>query len=219
MFRFDSANRFVEDAYVLEDNKSLAVVSLGQEEGVFVSNILIYSLDASAAKHEEVSEGGELVVTPYADYDVRNGLVLAVDQQEKQIVTVSDTCLTFADLEGEILAEVSYGNDFLRGYALGGTGFTGLLLNRYQSGSVGQLRTFGADGAEIAVLDVKQEVLDLSAAGRYLAVLYTDSLVIYNQELQVYASLQGTDFATGVLMRTDGSVLLMSADSAGLFLP
>ena len=43
--------------------------------------------------------------------------------------------------------------------------------------------------------------------------------MIYNQELQVYASLQGTDFATGVLMRTDGSVLLMSADSAGLFLP
>jgi hypothetical protein len=102
---------------------------------------------------------------------------------------------------------------------LGGTGFTALLLNRYQSGSVGQLRTFAADGTEIAALDVNQEVLDLSAAGKYLAVLYADSLVIYNQELQVYASLQGTDFATGVLVRTDGSALLMSADSAGLFLP
>ena len=219
VFRFDSANRFVEDAYVLEDNKSLAVVTLGQEEGVFVSNILIYSLDASAAKREETSGDGELVVTPYADYDVRNGLILTMDQQEKQIVTVSDTCLTFANLDGEILTEVSYGNDFLRGYALGGTGFTALLLNRYQSGSVGQLRTFAADGTEIAALDVNQEVLDLSAAGKYLAVLYADSLVIYNQELQVYASLQGTDFATGVLVRTDGSALLMSADSAGLFLP
>jgi hypothetical protein len=61
--------------------------------------------------------------------------------------------------------------------------------------------------------------MDLTAAGRYLAVLYADSLVIYNQELQVYASLQGTDFATGVLVRKDGSALLLSADNATVFLP
>ena len=64
-----------------------------------------------------------------------------------------------------------------------------------------------------------REVLDISAAGRYLAVLYTDSLVLYNQDLQVYASLNGTDFATGVLLRADGSALLLSAENAGLFLP
>ena len=77
----------------------------------------------------------------------------------------------------------------------------------------------GLDGTELASLDVNREVLDISAAGRYLAVLYTDSLVIYNQELQVYASLNGTDFATGVLLRPDGSALLLSSENAGLFLP
>ena len=62
-------------------------------------------------------------------------------------------------------------------------------------------------------------MLGLSAAGRYLAVLYMDSLVIYNRELQVYASLRGTDYAKSVLMRPDGSALLLSSESAGLFLP
>ena len=84
---------------------------------------------------------------------------------------------------------------------------------------MGRLQTIGPDGTVIATLEVSQEVMDLSAAGRYLAVLYADSLVIYNQELQVYASLQGTDFATGVLVRENGSALLLSADNASVFLP
>ena len=62
-------------------------------------------------------------------------------------------------------------------------------------------------------------MLDLSAAGRYLAVLYADELVIYNPQLQVYATQKDTGAATGVLMRADGSALLLSPDAASLFLP
>ena len=74
-------------------------------------------------------------------------------------------------------------------------------------------------GEEMASLDVNREVLDLSAAGRYLAVLYTDGLVIYNPDLEVYASLDEAEYASGVLMRADGSALLLSAEYAALFLP
>ena len=204
VFEFNSASRFVMDAYVTNDNKALAAVTLGQEEGTFVSNVVIYDLSQTE---------------PVANYDVTNGLVIAVDQQSEQLVTVSDTCLTFASVGGQVKATYSYGGDYLRGYALDGDGFIAVLLNRYQSGSVGRLVALGLDGTELAELDVNQEVLDISAAGRYLAVLYADSLVIYNQALQVYASLQGTDFATGVLMREDGSALLLSAENAGIFLP
>jgi hypothetical protein len=219
VFALDSSSRFVLDARMLDDNKTLAVVTLGQEDGGFVSNVVLYRLDADGKNDGETENGQMIAVEPVADYDVENGLVMAIGQQGKQIVTVSDTCLTFADPEGKVTASVPYGNDFLRGYTLEGDGFVTLLLNRYQSGSVGRLQTIGSDGAVIATLEVTQEVMDLSAAGRYLAVLYADSLVIYNQELQVYASLQGTDFATGVLVRKDGSALLLSADNASVFLP
>ena len=107
----------------------------------------------------------------------------------------------------------------LREYDLGGDGFTALLLNRYRSGSVGRLVTVGEDGAELASLDVNEEVVGVSAAGRYLAVLYTDQLVIYTPELETYATLVGTGSAVDVLQRPDGSALLLSADSAKVFLP
>jgi len=204
VFEFKSSHRFVTDACVSEDGRFLAAVTLGQEEGVFLSNIVIYDLSKT---------------DPVADYDVSDGLVAAIGEWSGQLVTVSDTCLTIASLGGEIEASYLYGNSHLRGYALEGDGFAALLLNRYRSGSVGRLVTVGPDGAELASLEINQEVLDISAAGRYLAVLYADQLVIYNSDLQVYSSLKGTDFAGGVLMRPDGSALLLAMEEATLFLP
>lgn len=94
-----------------------------------------------------------------------------------------------------------------------------LLLNRYRSGSVGRLVTVDQKGEEIGSLDIREEVLSLSASGRYLALLYADHLTVYNQDLQPYATLRGTGDARDALMRPDGSVLLLSANSASLFLP
>ena len=182
----------------------LAAVTLGQEDSVFVSNVVLYRLD-----QEE----------PAADYDISDGLVMAIGQQDSRLVTVSDTCLTYAGQDGEIRATYSYSGSYLREYDLNGDGFAALLLNRYRSGSVGRLVTVDTDGQEIASLDVNEEILSISSAGSYLAVLYMDSVVIYTEELEPYAALEGTDYARSVLMRQDGSALLLASDSARLFLP
>lgn len=201
-FEFKSSQRFVLDGYVLGD--CLAAVTLGQENGVFVSSIVLYEMPGTE---------------PAADYSVTGGLAAAIGEQEGRLATVSDTALTFAGANGEISGTYAYSGSYLREYDLGGTGFAALLLNRYRSGSVGRLVTVGKDGEELGSLDVREEVQGMSASGRYLAVLYSDRLAIYNQDLQPYATLQGTGDARDVLMRPDGSALLLSAGSASLFLP
>lgn len=206
VFEFNSSTRFLTDACVTEDNGRLAAVTLGQENGVFVSNIILYDL------HSQSTE-------PVADYNISNGLVLAIGQQSGRLVTVSDTSLTFANPTGKQEAVYSFEGSYLREYDFHGSGFTALLLNRYQAGSLSRLVTVDSDGEEIASLDVRQEVLSLSAAGHYLAVLYIDKLVVYNPSLQVYASLSGIGYARKALMRPDGSALLATSESASLFLP
>jgi len=119
--------------------------------------------------------------------------------------------------ELEIYAQLE-GTDYARSVLMRQDG-SALLLNRYKSGGVGRLVTVDTDGQEIAALDVNEEILSISAAGRYLAVLYMDSVVIYTEELEIYAQLEGTDYARSVLMRQDGSALLLAAESAHLFLP
>lgn len=203
-FAFNSSRRFVMDAYITDDCELLAAVTLGQENSVFVSSVVLYDVTQTE---------------PVASYDITDGLVTVIGEQDGKLAAVSDTCLTFADTKGEVTANYSYGGAYLRDYDLSGDGFAVLLLNRYQSGSVGCLVTVDTDGTELGSLDVNEEVLSVSAAGRYIAVLYTDRLVVYNQDLQAYASLRGTGYAKEVLVRTDGSALLLASEYAGLFLP
>ena len=207
LFAFNAHRRFVADACVTEDGKSLAVVLMGQEEGTFISDVVFYDL----------TQPGEAEVT--ADYVVSDGLVTAMGCQGGNILTVTDTCLTAGSASGKLLGTYSYGGAYLREYDLGGDDFTALLLNRYQSGSVGRLVTVDDQGTEIASLDISEEVRSLSANGRYLSVLYEDRLVIYNRELQIYATLHGPEHTREVLTRADGSVLMIASDSAQLFLP
>lgn len=205
--KFDSSKRFVLDAWVTNDCKTLAAVTLGQENSVFVSNVVLYDL----------TRAGE--IEPKAEYAIPDGLVMSIGELSGRLATVSDTCLTFANANGKAVDTYSYKNEFLREYSLGGDGFAALLLNRYQSGSVGRLVTVSPDGKELGTLDVNEEIQSISANGRYLAVLYIDKLVIYNQQMQEYASLQGVNNAKEVLVRPDGSALLLSSEEARLFLP
>jgi len=204
VFEFNSSRRFVLDACVVGDGTGLAAVTLGQEDGAFVNSIILYELDKT---------------DPKADYNVADGLVMAVEGKEKQIVTVSDTVLTQANFDGTVTATYSYEGEFLRAFDLTGQGFSVLQLGRYSSGSIGRLVSVGDDGTLLGELEINEEIQDISAAGRYLAVLYADRIVVYNSALQTYASLSGYDQAREVLMRPDGSVLLLGAETARLFLP
>lgn len=203
---FTSGERFLTDACITGDGNFLAAVRLGQENGVFISNVVLYDL-------REVGEK-----EPDADYSVEDGLVLSIGEQSGRLVAVADTCVTYASSSGKVEAGYSYGGTYLRSYSLGES-FSALLLNRYQAGNVGRLVTVDADGEELGSLEIHEEVRGLSAAGRYLAVLYTDRLVVYNENLQVYASLRGITNVSAVLMRGDGSALLISPESASQFLP
>ena len=69
------------------------------------------------------------------------------------------------------------------------------MLNRHRAGTSAKLVTLDSSGSAIAEADVNDEILHLSAAGRYVAVLYADRLVIYNRDLSEYASFTQTALA------------------------
>ena len=205
IFLFKSAQRFLSAASVTEDGKTLAAVALGQEGGVFTSSILLYDLTKDAQEPQET------VAIP-------DDLVFTLGATGTSLAALGQDSLSFLPLAGES-KRYDFSGQYLRGYHFGGEGFALLQLNRYQSGSAGKLVTVDADGEALGELELREEVLDLSAAGRYVAVLYTDRCVIYSSALQEYASLVGTDGIRAVLQRADGSALLLGAEEARLFVP
>ena len=92
------------------------------------------------------------------------------------------------------------------------------LYHRYQNVAAALEGVFEA--YEIACVSEHFETFETQDYEKYdLAVLYTDKLVIYNPELQEYATLTGTNMAKEALVREDGSALLISSENARLFLP
>ena len=66
---------------------------------------------------------------------------------------------------------------------------------------------------------VGQEILDLSASGKYIAVLTPKGLTVYDRNLSVCSQTEDTKGATAVLMRQDGTALLLGGGTGTLYIP
>lgn len=204
LFHFDSYDSYISDAVVTEDGRNLVAVSLDVQDGVFASRLLVYDL-SSAQRTGEIT--------------IRDGLVLDLSVNGDRMLSLCDKRLSITTLAGETLLDLPYGNLYLHDYALTGEDFCALLLGQYQSGNVCTLTTYDLDGTALGSLELSEEVLDISAAGEYLAVLYSDSLVLYTRDLQEHSRLEDTGYAGRVLMEDSGTAVVISASSAWRFLP
>ena len=93
------------------------------------------------------------------------------------------------------------------------------IANQKTEVSLEETINMDGEGNELGGADLDREVLDMSVAGRYVAVLCTDRLVIYDKFLTELASLPYVSQTRAVFMRNDGSAVLAGASAAGLYLP
>lgn len=204
VFAFNSSERYVIDAVVMRDCKHMAAVTLGEANGAFANNVSIYALGSEKATAVNTLTGS---------------LVLSADSVAGKLSCLTDEGLTLFGTDGSLAGSYRFEYPYLRGASMDGDDFAALLLSRYRSGSALKLVTVGADGQTLGSLDSRSEVLSLSAAGKYVAVLYSDSLVLYTPQLEEYARLDGTEYARSVIMRADGTAVLIGSASAWLYIP
>ena len=204
VFTFQSAQRFVMTAALGQDDRTLAAVTMGQEDGKFQSFLVLYHTDSD-----------KMVATTPVD----GGVAYALETLQREFCAVTEQGLYLLDSGGELKATYSYGGQFLRRCVVGDGGWAALLLSRYKSGGYASLITVDGDGNELGGCDIDGEVLDISTAGRYVAVLFSDRLTIYDKYLTEVATLPDVSEVRAVLMRADGSAVLAGASGASLYLP
>lgn len=203
------SSRFITDAILSPDGSTLALATAGQTGGVFDSQIALYSADRTAADGQ----------TPNAVCSLGNSTVLALSWTSDAIRVLSDDTLFLVSGQGELVASHSYGGQYLKGFSLSGGSFSSLLLGRYRAGTDTRLVTVDDKGRELAVMDLNEQVISLSSAGRYLSLLTPRGLTIYTQTLEAYHELEATQGVRKLLQREDGSVFLISAETARFYLP
>ena len=206
-FRLSSA--FVNDAVVTADCKSLAVITLAQNGVSFQSDLSVYSLSTG------MTSGVDYDLTAEETVSLGNNVILNVRGGEV-IRCVGDTGIS-AWSGGEIVTW-SYPEECLKSIAFG-EDFTAALVGKYQAGSQAELIAVDTQGVESQHISVNEQVLSMSAAGRYAAVLTADRLDIYTQDMTLYSTLNGTNGAKKAMVRSDGTVFLIGEGTARLYVP
>lgn len=204
VFAFRSADRFVMTAALSADSRTLAAVTMGQENGVFASYVVFYRVNSD-------KEAGRCTL--------RGSVVYDLTAAGSGFCAVTEEQLCFLSGDGVMTAAYDYGGDYLRRVSVSDDGYAAVLLGRYRTGTQHRIVTVNGEGKELAALEIDAEVASLSAAGRYVAVLTGEELVIYDKQLNPCAQLQEVSQAREVLMRSDGSAVLAGSMAASLYLP
>lgn len=206
VMRIELSSAFVMDAALSDDGHTLAILTVGQADGAFVTNLELYDMTYASGEYQP-------------DFTCRlgGGVVLETRHTASAVWSLGDRGLTITDHQGRS-SGVSWADKHLRRYTLSGDGFAAVLLGKFRAGSQAELWVVDQSGQR-RILELNEQVMSISAAGRYLAVLTGDRLDIYTDELELYDTLEGTQGARNVLLMPDGSAILISADSAGFYIP
>ena len=206
--RLNLSTRFVMDAALSPSGDAVALASMGLDGDAFETRIEHYKLDRT----EEEAD-------PDWTCSLGNDVALALRWDGSGIWSLGETGLTILSPSGEAAGSVSYGGLYLKDFSLEGDGTAALLLGRYRAGTSSQLWVVSPDGTTRAALPVEEQVLSLSAAGRYVGLLTADRLDVYDQDLEPYSTLEGTQGARKVLQQSNGSAMLIAGAAAWLYLP
>lgn len=206
VLHIDLTSAFAMDAALSDDGRTLAILTVGQSGGAFATSLELYEMNYSSGAY-----------TPDFTCQLGSGVVLETRHTASAVWALGDRGLTVTGHDGRS-SGVSWADRHLRRYTLSGDGFAAALLGRYRAGSQAELWVVDDEGQR-RTLELNEQVLSISAAGRYVAVLTGDRLDIYTDKLELYNTLYGTQGARTVLLMPDGSAILISADSAGFYIP
>lgn len=200
-------SRFASDALVSADCRSVAVLTIGMSsESTFETTFALYALDGSDQ--------------PYATCSLGNDTVLALRPDGEGYKILGEKGLYFVTEDGTLSASYSFGGNYLKACDLGGDGTVAVLLSKYTTGTSSTLAVVDRTGAVQASMPINEQVSAIACRDRYVAILTATRLELRTAaQLESHYTLSETNSARNLVLRTDGSAILISADSASLYIP
>lgn len=198
------SSQFVMDAVLSPDSRLLGVLTISQNDTDFASTLSVYKVeDGTMSKSVLVGD------TPILEMEWNSdGLWM---QHQYGIIRLNN--------QYEIVGDWKNTGLHLQGYSLSGDGFAVEYFSRDRSGANGQLISIDNSGKVLGNMNISREILSVTAAGRYIAVLTSQQLTIYTSDFAEYASLKNTNGTQSALARADGTAMLIQGETAGVFLP
>ena len=198
------SSTFAVDAAISPDCKSVAVVTTGQEEGSFFSRLLLFRVNQTE---------------PFAQVDLGSLTVLDLEYEGGFLWILGEDRLLIVDPQKAEAQSYTFAPNYLKGCSLDGDGFALLLTGRYRSGGATQAAIIRGADQSARSIELTGQVLDYAASGNHCALLSGSRLTLYDQELDVQATLDNPQGARYMDLAPNGSALLANDQQAWLYIP
>lgn len=203
------SSSFALDAVSSPDGRSVLVVTAGERDHLFHSTLAQYTIAGLDPEHP----------TPSAVWSLGNRLPLELVWDAGGVRVMAEYAALAADSNLQQTGVVDWSDRYLKRYSLGCSDAFVILTGKYQSGSQTLLELYDTSGALLGSLESNRPILDVSAAGKYVAVLTAQQLEIYTRDLTLYSTIENTNSASHVVLLEDGSAFLANQSAAWLQLP
>lgn len=204
IYRWNSSTQYLNCCAVSQNGRYVAAVGLGQTDTAFASTALILRTDDTE---------------PYAQFSLGNQVIYDLHFFENgNLCAVGENSLQVFDTEGNRLEEFPYDGNLLTDFSVDADG-VGLCLYKNMEGGGYEIVSLNDDGQLLQSKSLEKSVLSISRCGKYLAVLTADEITVYNRQLEIYWAANDIATANHVLMRDDGTVILVGAGRGTLYIP
>lgn len=203
-FQVNLSSAFISDAAVSPAGREIALCTMGQANGMFLTTLFLYKTDKQAPEKE----------IPLGDF-----MVLDMKYTADCIWLVGQDCIKFVNpATGEVLT-YSFSQYHLKGYCLDGDGFAVFLLGRYRAAAAELLITVAPDGSVLGEKTLRGQTPSLDAQGAYVAILSGDECQVFTKNLSTYYSFSEQDGARYFALVRDGSLYLSNGEKAWRYVP
>lgn len=203
IYKFHSSEKYVFDASLSPNGKSIAIAAYGTENGTFSTTLMLGKVNASEF-YSSIPLGDSMPLKVFHHSD------------NKIVVVCDDRTLSF-DNDGNLIYEVSHNNlpvksfDFVYGNHLA------VLLDNYQNGGSCKLLLIKSNG-EYSSLDIDEDVYSMSCAGKYTCIQLADKCINYKEDLTINNEFDIPTSVAKCLVNSDAAVLSLGDNFGTLYI-
>ena len=199
VYKLYSGDGYLLNAALNDDGTRLAAIKLTAEG----SQIVEYTLDSDEVKNTVTL--GETVALKciYGAYG--------------DLSVVTDKGYMIIDSDGVTKSSYDYNGLTLGDFSMGGEAYSAVYCRSYSETEKSCITTLDDFGGVIARLDITNPVVDISANGERIAVLYENGLALYDKTMGLQKSFAVGADAEGVILLDDARAIVVGEYSAHVF--
>lgn len=200
VYQWKTSDYYIITAAVSPDNDTLMVIGYTQNEGEFISRLIFF----------DINEGKYLATADINGTVITNAYFIGKDT----VSLIGDNSAYIYSTDCEKLYDYNYGNDTLRAGAAGDR-FTIVTLTDRTTGLGSKLVLLDAKTQKASTIYTADDVRAIAVSEDYIALLYTQSVQLFDLELNERSDEVSVSQVKDILVNDSGLVMLIYSTDAG----